>query len=227
MTAALSMELARALAQRLAAEMGATIVDKDTDPISLGVAALLDAANKALVSLGLPVPDALMSGAQYLTGWATTYGKRVTMPRCDTGAQYIELACHELGHVDHFVTSGPPVDPYAMPGGAAYMVGYVLGDVRDLATHDEIRARAEAQCECGRLEAHHLLTGEIPTLADAQAPLCSAVYLLGDNGKGIVRDLTRARLVSIKAGVYLAKPARALRKILVAEYPQLVVGHAS
>ena len=222
MTAPLSMELAREIVQRLATQMGAVVVDKESDPISLGVAALLDTTRGALTRLGLPVPDAMMTGDTYLHGWGTTLGTRVAMPRCDDGGQYLELAVHELGHVDHYTLAGPPVDPYAMPGGPAYVVGYLLGDVRDLATRDEIRARAESQCECGRIEVRHMRTGETPRLSDATAPLCSAVYLLGDNGRGVVQDLTRSRLVSVKAGVYLSRPARAFLALAKAEYPNLL-----
>lgn len=239
--AAPTWDEARALGAALAAQFGATVVRKREHAPSLAIAAGLDAARAgaerlraALVGAGVP-PELLppvpagLRGDEYLDGWATTYGDVVAMPDVSDPAAWLELLAHELEHVVQWKAShagrpaeGEPDAVYAMPGGWAFALGYVLGQPGEPASHDELRAKSEAQAEAARVEVHHARTGATPSVDESLAPLCSAAYMLGANGRGVARRILAARTLSARNHGRGSDVARAFVAACEARYPHLL-----
>jgi hypothetical protein len=226
---------AHAIVNKLAAERRVAVVYKDDDPASRIVAALLDLGREGIARLWRPAADFVpMTGEQYLTEWATYTPKRVALPRelapahPEAPRAYLELCVHEFGHDaqweddDAVVLPDSPADPYATPGGLAYVQLYMTGDLRDLRTLREFAAQAEADAEAGRLEVHHLLTGEVPRAEDAVKILHGPAYLLREGDRALQRTMLAQRLAQIRRRIYASPIARRVAAICEAEHPHLL-----
>lgn len=180
---ALTLEQARDLGAHLALPRGASVVAWDSPTARLvragldlaaaipGVGSLLDAASLRDPRVSRCVPTP--AGALVLLSEGTA-----TDP-----ATYVEAVAHEVTHA-----------------GQIARVGAAQGAI-DYLGSGELRADREAQAYVVGLFARYLVTGDLPTEADAMARLGGGLYHLDAGELELARGVVASGLATIAAGL--------------------------